>query len=322
MEFGNLIPVDVRQLWPHEERDFTPWLCEHLEELSRVLGMDMELIGREVDVGGFFLDVLARETGSGRYVVIENQFGASDHDHLGKLLTYAGGKQAAVLVWIAEKIRDEHRQALEWLNEHSDDSTLVFGIELAAFKIDDSKPVFQLRPVVQPNDWAKESRLNKSIGEVSELRRMYQMFFQKLIDELREKHRFTNARVGQAQSWYSFASGYRGVKFGSWFGSGQKVTAEIYFDGGDREENKKRFDALFQSRQAIEDEYGSVLVWERLDDKQACRIAVKTTGVITDAEAQLDEYRQWLITQLLKLKSIWTQTMLPIVVASDRQAEG
>lgn len=316
MEFGTLHSVNVRQLWPHEERDFTPWLSENLDALSSVLGLDMELIGREVDVGGFFLDIFARETGTGRYIVIENQFGSSNHDHLGKLLTYAGGKEAAILVWIAEKIRDEHRQALEWLNEHSDDTTLIFGLEMVAFKIDNSKPVYQFRPVVQPNDWAKESRSNKSNGELTELKKSYQSFFQKVIDELREKHRFTNARLGQPQSWYYFASGYRGVKFSCWFGSGGKLTAEIYLDCGDKEENKRRFDALFLERNRMEQEFGSPLIWERLDNKQASRICTKIDGAVTDSPEVLEQHQKWLIANLLKFKELWVKSMQTVVEAA------
>jgi Domain of unknown function (DUF4268) len=318
-QFGTLVPVNVRQLWPHEERDFTPWLCDNVDELSRILGLDIELIGREVDVGGFFLDILARETGLGRYIVIENQFGQSDHDHLGKLLTYAGGKQAAVLVWIAEKIRDEHRQALEWLNEHSDDETLAFGIELAAFRIDDSKPVFQFRPVVQPNDWARESRISRPNSELTGLRKSYQSFFQVLIDELRDKHRFTNAKLGQAQSWYSFSSGFRGIKFGAWFGAGGKLCAEIYLDGGDRLENKRRFDVLFSQKDMFDKQFGQSLEWQRLEDKQASRICIKTEGVISDEEQQVVEHRKWLVDKLLRLKALWHDQMRKLVMDSDMQ---
>lgn len=320
MEFGKYIPVNVRELWPHEERDFTPWLANHLGELADILGLEMDFVGREIDVGGFFVDIVAQETGSGRYVIIENQFGASDHDHLGKLITYAGGKQASILVWIAERIRDEHRQALEWLNEHSRDDTLVFGIELAAFRIDSSKPVFQFRPVVQPNDWARSSRRAQSSEGLSDTKKAYQSFFQRLIDDLREKHRFTTARLGQPQSWYSFSGGGRGVRFGAWFGAGRRLTAEIYLDGGDREDNKRRFDALVNFKDVIEKKIGGELIWERLDTKQACRICVRRDGAIADSEEQLDQYRNWLIDQLLRLRNVWQQMMLEIVVASDNRS--
>jgi Domain of unknown function (DUF4268) len=318
MEFGKIIPVNLRSLWPHEEHDFTPWLCENLTDLGNILGLDLEFLGREVNVGGFTLDVLARETGTGRYVVVENQFGASDHDHLGKLLTYAGGKQAGVMVWIAEKIRDEHRQALEWLNDHTDESTLIFGLELTAFRIDDSKPVFQFLSVVQPNDWAKESKVSNVVTALSSREQAYLSFFQQLLDTLREDHRFTNARTGQAQSWYSFSSGYRGIKFGANFGSNRVVSAEIYIDEGIREQNKRRFDALFQKKSDIEGAFGGELIWERLDERQACRICVRTEGAITDSPEALEKYRAWMISRLLHLKLLWNTQMKTIVMESDK----
>ena len=315
MEFGTLRPVKIRDIWPHEEHDFTPWLCQHIEALSEVLGLDLELIGREVDVGGFFLDVLARETGSGRYVVIENQFGVSNHDHLGKLLTYAGGKQAGILVWIAESIREEHRQALEWLNEHSDEQTLVFGLELAAFQIDESRPVFQFKPTVLPNNWAKETRSVRAASEasISDLQLRYQSFFQALIDELRELHHFTNARKGQPQSWYSFASGYRGIKYSAFFAKNNELVAEIYLDSGDKELNKKRFDQLQMHKDALQDAFGASLDWQRLDHRQASRICVRMNGSITDADERLSQLRQWLVEQLLKLQKLWNGPMKTII---------
>lgn len=318
MEFGKLVQINIRELWPHEERDFTPWLSDNLPELAKILGLDLELVGREVDVGGFFLDVLARETGTGRLVVIENQFGASDHDHLGKLLTYAGGKQAGVLVWIAERVRDEHRQAIEWLNDHTNDETIAFALEMTAFRIDTSKPVFQFKTVVEPNDWAKAQKTTTQQRQVTNRDQAYQAFFQILLDELREKHRFTNARLGQPQSWYSFASGFRGMKYGASFAGDHRICTEIYFDTGDKEENKARFDCLFARRDELDRNFGSPLVWERLDSRQACRICVRETGVIADSPEKLLEYRGWMVSNLLRLKDLWRTTMQPFVEQADR----
>ncbi|MDI9334376.1 MAG: DUF4268 domain-containing protein [Cytophagales bacterium] len=318
MKFGQLKTVNVRELWAHEEKDFTPWLCENIGELSAALGLDLEVLGREVDVGGFYLDVLAKETSTNRNVVIENQFGQSNHDHLGKLLTYAGGKDAGVLVWIAEKIREEHRQAIDWINEHTDENTLVFGLELNAFRIDDSKPVFQFRTVAQPNDWAKESKNSRST-EVSSRSRAYQVFFQGLIDELRDKYRFTNAKLGQPQSWYSFTSGFRGVKISCWFGAGEQLTAEIYLDVGNKDDNKRRFDLLKQNQLQIEQAFGTALIWERLDEKQASRICVRKTGSISDDDFALASHREWLITQLLLFKKVWQDVMLPLVIETETE---
>ena len=119
-DFGELKAVNIRGLWPNEARDFTPWLAENIERLGEALGMDLEIAAREADVGDFSLDLLAKDLGSGRHVVIENQFGATNHDHLGTLLTYAAGVDAVAVIWLTETVRDEHKQALEWLNRRTD----------------------------------------------------------------------------------------------------------------------------------------------------------------------------------------------------------
>ena len=118
-EVARLEPVDLRAVWPNEASDFTPWLAENLEELSKALGIDLELIQREAPVGSFSLDIHARDVNQNRTVVIENQLEPTNHDHLGKVLTYAAGHNADVMVWIVKEFRDEHRQALDWLNQRT-----------------------------------------------------------------------------------------------------------------------------------------------------------------------------------------------------------
>src|SRR5262245_33044362 len=109
---GVLKRLDPRSVWPKEAHDFTPWLAQHLDALAEVLKLDLELIEREAPVGDFSIDVLAKDLGRDRIVVIENQLEATDHSHLGQLITYAAGREAGVVVWLSREFREEHRQAL------------------------------------------------------------------------------------------------------------------------------------------------------------------------------------------------------------------
>src|SRR5262245_26819312 len=122
IELGQINKVPVRNLWTHEEQDFTPWLAteENIRQLSDAIGLELQVEGIEVPVGPFTADILAKDS-SGAYVVIENQFGKTNHDHLGKMLTYAATLGAAAVVWIAERFTDEHRKAIEWLNDHTNE---------------------------------------------------------------------------------------------------------------------------------------------------------------------------------------------------------
>lgn len=305
MEFGKLEKVDLKEVWKKEAFDFTPWLSENIAALGEALGMDLELEEREANVGNFSLDLLARNLGTGEYAVIENQLTQTDHDHLGKLLTYAAGFDAATIIWVAESIRDEHRQTLEWLNQHTDTKTQFFAVVVEVFRIDDSKPAYKFRPIVFPNEWQKTKR-QQAVNATSPRAEAYRSFFQKLIDELREKHKFTGARVGQPQNWYSFSSGISGFLYSASFAQGNRVRAEIYIDTGDAEKNKAVFDSLKADKTSIEEEFGEALSWERLDDKRASRVANYRDGSINDNENQLEETQNWLIDNLLKFKRVFT----------------
>lgn len=131
MKLGKLEQItDLRSVWKHEAKDFTPWLAkeENLEILSEAVGIDIVVEEQESNVGDFSVDLFATEEGTGRRIIIENQLEETNHDHLGKIITYASGKEAEVIIWIVRKARDEHKQAIEWLNQHTDDKFEFFLI--------------------------------------------------------------------------------------------------------------------------------------------------------------------------------------------------
>ena len=310
-DFGALEKVPLRDVWPKEATSFTPWLADHLDSLGQALGVDLELVEREAAAGDFSLDLLARDLGTGRTVVIENQITATDHDHLGKLLTYASAFDASIVVWIAEALRDEHRQAIEWLNQRTDLDTAFFAVVIEVVRIDQSRPAYHFNPIVFPNEWRKQrrgpARPTSSRGE------KYRSFFQELIDELREQHKFTNARAGQPQNWYTFSSGISGVGYGISFAQGDRVRVEIYIDQGDAERNKEIFDTLELDRDLLQNGVEGQLEWERLDDKRASRIAVYHPGNIEAGPEALVKFRQWAIARVLEIQSVFGDRVKSVI---------
>lgn len=305
MQFGKIKKLYPRNIWPNEAKDFTPWLADNIAALGEALGMDLERTDTEADVGDFALDLLAKDLGTGHTVIIENQLTQTDHDHLGKLLTYAAGFNASTVVWVSEVIRDEHRQALEWLNQRTDEETQFFGVIIEVIQIDDSKPAYSFKPVVVPSEWRK-SKKRQANNTVSEKGELYRNYFQSLIDELREKYKFTNARIGQPQNWYSFASGVSGISFGAVFVQGSKTRTELYIDVGEVEKNKALFDWLYDQREEINSKFGKEIEWERLDDKRASRIAIYRDGTIQTNEEELVQIKTWHIENLINFKKIFT----------------
>ena len=307
IELSKLERVDLRGVWPHEAQDFTPWLASNIDSLADVLGLDLDVLTEEADVGPFSLDILAHDLGSDRQVVIENQLEGTDHDHLGKMLTYAAGYDAHVVVWIAKEFRPEHRAAIDWLNHRTDTDTAFFAVEIEAWKIGDSHPAPRFNLVAFPNDWQKEIARNADGGGggLTDRQRRYRDFFQELIDVARDQHRLTNARKGQPQNWYHFPSGYAGVPYSASFIRGREASIELYFDRGDKHRNRLLFDDLIQRREQIEVNLGYGLVWDPIEHAQACRIGVRREGTIDDGPEVLREIQEWMIDRLLSMHTVF-----------------
>ena len=303
MQLSKIKRLGLRDVWAKEAGDFTPWLAENIQQLGQALGMDLELHSKEADVGDFSLDLLAKDN-TGRMIVIENQLAQTDHDHLGKLLTYAAGFDAAAIIWVAESIREEHRQALDWLNQRTDKNTDFFGVVVEVLQIDNSNPAVNFKLVVFPNEWQKPKR-NQAASIVSPRGETYRQYFQALIDDLREKHKFTGARIAHPSSWYSFSSGVSYASFGAVFRSNNRVSVEVYIDYGDFDSNKALYDWLYKRKEVIEKQLGFSVQWDRLDEKQACRISIDRSGNIENSPAELDEIRKWQIEKLMTFKRVF-----------------
>jgi hypothetical protein len=302
---GSLERVEPRTLWQSESRDFTPWLADNLGLLGNAISLDLELVSREVRVGAFACDIQAQEPGSGRRVIIENQLEATDHSHLGQLLTYAAGLDAAVVVWIAPIIRDEHREAIDFLNRHTREGIDFFAVALEIVRIGASAPAVVFRLAASPNAWAKRTSILAEQPAASPKGLAYQAFFQILVDEMRETYRFTNARSVGAGSWFAFSAGVSGIVFSPAFGIGN-MRVDLYIDVGEAARNKAIYDALAEQKIEIETHLSEVLTWQRLGAKRASRISAVQAGVkVEDAAQRGAEMRQWMVTRLLKFREVF-----------------
>ena len=303
-ELGSIESVNPRQVWVNEALDFTPWLRDHPDVLAKALGIDLELHDSEVSIGWFSVDLVGDDVTNGRRLIIENQLEATDHSHLGQVLTYAGGLQAATIVWISPSFRDEHRQAIDWLNAHTDESIDFFGLQLEVIKIGDSKPAVNLRPVATPNDWGRQVK-QAADSQSSDQNLTRQRFFDSALAELkRQSPNFTNTSHALPQSWLSMAAGRTGFQLTWSFSKGQLRT-ELYIDTGDQRTNKAFFDSLNERGVEFEAEIGTPLVWERLDAKRASRIYSGRTFAPTDLAEGSRELRDWAVSTILAFARVF-----------------
>lgn len=303
-DFGELKIIPLHKEFKHEANEFTPWLAEHIEELGDALEMDLEILEREASVGDFSLDLLAQIEGTSKTVVIENQFNQTNHDHLGKLLTYAAGNEASVVIWVSETIRNEHRQALEWLNQRTDTETQFFGVVVELLQIDDSKPAINFKLVVSPNI---DQKINKQqrMADLSPKHEKYRLFFNELNDELKEKHNFSKRGILATENRRNFSSGFSGINYRVSFAQGNKVRVDIRIYQGQCENRIQIFDTLEDRKEEITEKFESNLEWQRNADKQETFIIVSRDGSIESSDEELDEIREWYITNLLKLKEVF-----------------
>lgn len=168
-ELGVLETADLRKAWPHEAQDFTPWLAKNLDRLSDVIGIDLDLEGYEVQVGPYRADIVANRPADGTRVLIENQLEDADSPHLGQILAYLAGLEAKVVVWIAKEFNEQHRSAIRWLNDHTDDPFTFFAVRVRVVRIGKSPlaPVFEV--LERPNEWDRRVQESARTGELTEL---------------------------------------------------------------------------------------------------------------------------------------------------------
>lgn len=312
VELGRLEHVDPRLVWTHEAHDFTPWLLQNADRLAEALGIDLELEAAEHAVGGYSLDLVGRDLTNDAVLIVENQLDTTDHSHLGQVLTYAAGTAASTIVWIATAFREEHRQALDWLNENTSEDTHFFGIELQVVRIGESLSAPLFNVVAEPNDWQKQVRVATQAGAVSGKGTLYVQFWSRFLDRVHAQHPdWTNSRRAGSQNWFEMKSPIKGCGISSSFAQGGRLRHELYIDSGDGDRNLELFEYFQGNREQIEAAYGTPLSWEELPNRRACRVAdYSENSRITDEE-RYEEFIDWFIGAGVRLRMALTSIAPP-----------
>jgi len=292
---SRLAYVDPREVWAHEAHELTPWLLDNADVLSETLGIDLELTASEHPVGGFSLDLVGRDLTNDAVLIVENQLAGTDHDHLGKLLTYTAGTAASTIVWTATSFRDEHRQALDWLNENTGEDVRFFGIVMQVVEIHGSPRAPLLKLVVEPNDWQKHVRAATHSGRLEGKGAHYVDFWRKFLESVKSRYPgWTRATKPNSANWFTMTSPIAGAAFSSSFAQGGRLRHELYIDSGDGEQNLEIFSSLLAQQAALENAYGRPLEFDELVGKRACRVADYTDGDVTLTDRH-DEFISWFI---------------------------
>lgn len=278
MKLGKLEKVkDLRSVWKHEANDFTKWLAkeENLNTLSEEIGIDIELVSTEAKTGSFSTDILAVEANTNNKIIIENQLEATNHDHLGKIITYASGHDAKTIIWIVKEAREEHRQAIDWLNEHTDEEINIFLCRIELWKIgnSDMAPKFQI--VSSPNNWSKTVKRSLD-NEMTSTSMLQYNYWTKVKDEIDKNYPVFNSRKPRGQHWYDLAIGKPSAHI-SLIMNTQKpaIKVQLYIP-----DSKELFNYLFESKDEIESELGYEVEWISSENTKSSNISIlKKTDV-------------------------------------------
>lgn len=287
MAIGKLEEVDIRELWKHEQYDFSEWLSkkENIENLNEILGLTLVDISKETYVGSYRCDLFAKDETTGIKVIIENQLEMSNHDHLGKIITYASGLDAKVVVWIVKEAREEHRSAIEWLNNNTNSNVNFFLIEIHAYKIgnSDNAPMFQV--IEQPNDFIKNNKSTNSSDTMNKSQSQRVEFWNQFNNVLVERGKPFNVRKATTDHWYNVAIGTSDAHIDiTLVNKDSVIGVELYIT-----DNKDLFDKLYQKKDEIEADLGFKLDWRRLNNSKASRIVTFIKGLNFDDHSNYND---------------------------------
>lgn len=303
---GVLEIVPLRKIWA-KEPEFSAWLAEpdNIKQLANELGIDMLSEETEAGVGDFSADILAQEDGGNRKIIIENQYGETDHKHLGQIITYASGRNAEILIWVVEKARDEHRAAVQWLNENTASEIGVFLVQICVYRIGNSNPAPKFTVLESPNNWLKNTRRNVS-GTVSEGGQKRIDWWNSFMDYAMKRDSFRklfNRRKGSPDNWLVLPLGSSRYYISLTAKTNRLLGAEVYIP-----DDKELYQHFFNHKEVIEKELGFTMDWQPLPNKSAARIEITRTGDFTNLENAAENF-QWYCEKAEAFKRVFPKYM-------------
>lgn len=295
---GKITKVPLRNIWKHEAKDFTSWLQNNIDVLNQVIDFQLSNVEREQSTGNFNVDLVA-EDDDGNPVIIENQLEKSNHDHLGKVITYLASIGASKAIWIVSEPRQEHIKAISWLNEST--AAEFYLIKIEGIKIGNSEPAPLLTLIVGPSEEVREAGETKK--EYAERHHYRKRFWTYLLERAKSKTHLHSNISPNIYSWIGTGAGIAGVGYNYVIGQHDaKVELYIDKDKNDGKENKAIFDQLHANRGKIESAFGGELSWERLDNRRASRIAKHFPNLGYKDEDRWDQLADEMIQNMIKLE--------------------
>lgn len=301
LSLSKINKVPLRDVWGHEALDFTNWLAqkENLDALSEEIGVDIKLIKTEASVGKFSVDILAEEEASGRKIIIENQLEDTNHDHLGKIITYASGYDAEIIIWIVKDVRDEHKNAVDWLNEHTDENINFFLLKIELWQIEGSNPAPKFEIMVSPNEWAKAIKTGPMNGEFSDTKLQQLEFWNKLKNYILENDTRIRLQTPRPQHWYDVSMGSSDGHVALTINTRENLMGcEIYIS-----KNKDLFNFLREKKDEIEKEIGEKVEW--VDAAVASRIKIKKEVSDVFDQSDAEKYFAWLYEKTILFQKVF-----------------
>ncbi len=303
---GKIERVPLRDVWKHEAFDFTQWLQDNIDVLNNVIDLNLSNPEREQAAGSFSIDIVA-EDDAGNPVIIENQLEKSDHDHLGKILTYLVAMGAKSAIWIVSNPRPEHIATISWLNESSAANFYLLKIE--AIKIENSPPAPLLTVIVGPSEEGKE--VGKAKKEIAERYIIREKFWTQLLDFAKQKTKLHSNISPTQHNWLGTSAGKQGLGY-NYVLRKDGAQVELYIDRGKGKdsENKEIFEKIHANKEKIEEDFGEQLEWERLEGKRACRISKRINiGGYRDPEKNWPNIHEAMVDAMIRLE----KSMKPII---------